>query len=110
MKRLGFCALLFGALVSVIAAQSRTGGADGTAAGGRAPMAVSRTITDYVLRERQGILVSDAARDQRFAAGQSILRSGIREAICVPMKGRHETLGVLYLDTFTRPSRSEGEL
>ena len=33
MKRLGFCALLFGALVSVIAAQSRTDGAraDGTA-------------------------------------------------------------------------------
>src|SRR5439155_1100295 len=31
--------------------------------------------------------------------GQSILRFGIREVICVPMKGRHETLGVLYLDT-----------
>jgi signal transduction histidine kinase len=66
------------------------------------PMAVSRTITDYVLRERQGVLVSDAARDQRFAAGQSILRVGIREAICVPMRGRHETLGVVYLDTVTR--------
>jgi signal transduction histidine kinase len=60
-----------------------------SAAGDEEPMAVSRTITDYVLRERQGVLVSDAARDERFAAGQ----------ICVPMKGRHETLGVLYLDT-----------
>src|SRR5262249_22981653 len=30
-------------------------------------------------------------------------RFGIREAICVPMKGRHETLGVLYLDTLTSP-------
>src|SRR5205085_12425972 len=28
---------------------------------------------------------------------------GIREAICVPMKGRHETLGVLYLDTRSSP-------
>ena len=64
-------------------------------------MAVSRTITDHVLRERQGVLVSDAARDQRFAAGKSILRVGIREAICVPMRGRHETFGVLYLDTVT---------
>lgn len=70
------------------------------------PMAVSRTITDHVLREREGVLVSDAARDERFAGGQSILRVGIREAICVPMKGRHETLGVLYLDTVTRPSRA----
>jgi len=62
-------------------------------------MTVSRTITDYVLREKQGVLLSDATRDERFNAGQSIVRFGIREVICVPMKGRHETLGVLYLDT-----------
>jgi signal transduction histidine kinase len=62
-------------------------------------MDVSRTIMDYVLREKQGILASDATRDERFNAGQSILRYGIGEVICVPMKGRHETVGVLYLDT-----------
>jgi len=62
-------------------------------------MAISRTIMDHVLRHRQGVLVTDAARDERFNSGQSIVRFGIREAICVPMKGRHGTLGVLYLDT-----------
>jgi two-component system, NtrC family, sensor kinase len=62
---------------------------------------LSRTIVDHVLKERQGILVSDAARDDRFTAGQSIVRFGIREVICVPMKGRHETMGVFYLDTQT---------
>jgi signal transduction histidine kinase/pSer/pThr/pTyr-binding forkhead associated (FHA) protein len=62
-------------------------------------MALSRTIMDHVLREKLGILVSDATQDERFNAGHSIVRFGIREAICVPMKGRHETLGVLYLDT-----------
>jgi signal transduction histidine kinase len=62
---------------------------------------ISRTIMEHVLRERQGVLVADAAQDQRFNTGQSILRLQIREAICVPMKGRHETLGVLYLDTQT---------
>ncbi|MFO0930718.1 MAG: ATP-binding protein, partial [Gemmataceae bacterium] len=51
--------------------------------------------------ERKGILVSDALRDERFQAVQSIVRSGVREVICVPMKGRHQTLGVLYLDTST---------
>jgi len=60
---------------------------------------VSRTIMEYVLREKQGVLVSDAAHDERFNTGQSIVRFGIREVLCVPMKGRHETLGVLYLDT-----------
>jgi signal transduction histidine kinase len=64
-------------------------------------MPVSRTIMEYVLREKQGILVSDATQDERFQAAQSIVHAGIREIICVPMKGRHETLGVLYLDTRT---------
>jgi signal transduction histidine kinase len=66
---------------------------------GQEKIDVSRTIVDHVLREKQGLLVSDAAQDARFSTGQSILRFGIREVICVPMKGRHETLGVLYLDT-----------
>jgi signal transduction histidine kinase len=68
-------------------------------------IAVSRTIMEHVLREKQGILVSDAARDSRFNSGQSIVRYGIREVICVPMKGRHETLGVLYLDTHLSSSQ-----
>jgi signal transduction histidine kinase len=62
-------------------------------------MAVSSTIVEHVLREKEGVLISDAAQDERFSSGQSIVRFGIREVICVPMRGRHETLGVLYLDT-----------
>jgi signal transduction histidine kinase/pSer/pThr/pTyr-binding forkhead associated (FHA) protein len=64
-------------------------------------MEISRTVMDHVLTEKQGVLVSDATRDERFSGGQSIVRFGIHEVICVPMKGRHETLGVLYLDTRT---------
>jgi signal transduction histidine kinase len=60
---------------------------------------LSRTIVDHVLKEHIGVLVSDAAHDQRFSSGQSIIQLGIREVICVPMKGRHESIGVLYLDT-----------
>jgi signal transduction histidine kinase/pSer/pThr/pTyr-binding forkhead associated (FHA) protein len=62
---------------------------------------ISRTIMDYVLQEKQGVLVADAGKDDRFASGKSIKRFNIREAICVPMKGRHETHGVLFLDTQT---------
>jgi signal transduction histidine kinase len=62
---------------------------------------VSRTIVDHVLQHKQGVLLSDAQQDVRFNTGQSILRYGIREVICVPMRGRRETLGVLYLDTVT---------
>ena len=62
---------------------------------------LSRTIVDHALKERIGVLVSDAAHDERFSSGQSIIQLGIREVICVPMKGRHESIGVLYLDTQT---------
>jgi signal transduction histidine kinase len=62
---------------------------------------VSRTLIEFVLRQRQGLLVSDAARDERFQSAQSIVRFGIREIICVPMRGRHDTLGLLYLDSRT---------
>jgi signal transduction histidine kinase len=74
----------------------------------REKISISRTLMDYVLREKQGVLVSDVARDQRFQAVQSIVRHGISEIICVPMKGRHETLGVLYLDARTASRDSLG--
>ncbi len=62
-------------------------------------LAVSRTIVDHVLKEKQGVLVSDVYADDRFRAVESLHRHNIREAICVPMKGRREVVGVLFLDT-----------
>lgn len=75
----------------------------------REKITLSHTIMEHVLRQRQGVLVSDAAHDERFRPGQSIVRLGIREAICVPMKGRHETLGVLYLDTRQGPGAGRAD-
>ena len=62
-------------------------------------LGVSRTIVDYVLRENQGVLVANAQTDERFSSGASIHKHHIREVLCVPMKGRREVLGVLFLDT-----------
>jgi two-component system NtrC family sensor kinase len=62
-------------------------------------MAISRTILDYVLDRGEGVLTSDAQDDDRFSSGNSVVRSGIREAICVPMQGRYGTVGVMYVDT-----------
>jgi signal transduction histidine kinase len=61
-------------------------------------MTISQTIVDYVLEQRQGVITTDAPTDPRFSPGQSIVDYQIREAICVPIQGRHTTLGVLYAD------------
>jgi hypothetical protein len=68
---------------------------------GAEPMPVSRSIVDYVLKHRQGVRTSDARADTRFTSGASILQAGIREAICVPMQGRYDLQGVIYLDITT---------
>ena len=62
-------------------------------------LAVSRTVVDHVLKEGQGVLVSDVQADARFRSVESLHKHNIREAICVPMKGRREIVGVLFLDT-----------
>ena len=62
-------------------------------------MTISRTILYYVLDHREGVLTSDARDDDRFRSGNSVLRTGVREAICVPMQGRYDTVGVMYVDT-----------
>ena len=73
----------------------------GATEAGSAKMPVSRSITDYVLRQGVAVRTSDASQDNRFHSGKSIVTSGIREAICAPMRGRSDMLGVLYLDTTT---------
>ena len=69
-------------------------------------MPISRTIVDFVLSRGRGVLTSDAAGDERFAGHESILSSGIREAMCVPMHGRFELLGVIYVDTTQTPGQT----
>ena len=68
-------------------------------------MPVSRSIVDYVLKTRQGVQTTDAQHDVRFDTAQSIVQAGIREAMCVPMQGRHALLGVIYVDITTPAER-----
>jgi signal transduction histidine kinase len=68
-------------------------------------IAISKTILDYVLQRDEGVLTSDARQDDRFSPGASILKLGVREAICVPMQGRYRVVGVIYIDTSTTPQQ-----
>jgi two-component system NtrC family sensor kinase len=64
-------------------------------------MPISTSIVEYVIRHGIGVLTTDAQHDSRFNDGHSILQAGIREAMCVPMQGRYELMGVIYVDTTT---------
>jgi len=62
-------------------------------------ISISQTILDYVVENREGVLTSNARDDDRWNPAQSIVRMGVREAICVPMQGRYDLVGVIYIDT-----------
>ncbi len=64
---------------------------------------ISKTILDYVIEHNEGVLTSDAREDDRFSPAASIVKLGVREAICVPMQGRYDVVGVIYIDTHTSP-------
>lgn len=71
--------------------------------GGRtaAPLALSKTMVDTVLREGTSVLTSDAMVDPRFKEKQSIVVQGIRSAMAVPLYNNEKILGMIYADTDT---------
>lgn len=66
---------------------------------------ISKTILDYVVEHNEGVLTSNARDDGRWNPAQSIVKMGVREAICVPMQGRYGVVGVIYIDTSITPQR-----
>lgn len=69
---------------------------------------ISKTILDYVLKQEEGVLTSNAKDDGRWSSSASIEAAGVCEAICVPMRGRYGMVGVLYIDTIVQaPLRSD---
>ncbi|MGD9646214.1 MAG: ATP-binding protein [Pirellulales bacterium] len=68
-------------------------------------LSISQTILDYVLEHNEGVLTSNAREDTRWNPAASILAQSIREAICVPMRGRYDVVGVIYIDTYLPPEQ-----
>jgi sigma-B regulation protein RsbU (phosphoserine phosphatase) len=60
---------------------------------------ISRSIVREVLDKKMAVLFSDLISDERFAKQESIVVSGIRSAMAVPMINEQKVLGILYTDT-----------
>ncbi len=59
----------------------------------------SRTIVDMVVHDKVAVLTSDAQRDERFEAGQSVRLQQIRSAMCAPLWNRDSVIGVIHVDS-----------
>jgi len=62
-------------------------------------MRISRTIINKVIREKVALLTSDAMEDSRLAEAMSIVRKGIRSAMCVPLWEKEKVIGAIQLNS-----------
>jgi adenylate cyclase len=74
--------------------------------GTEAPIQVSATILNHVMKERAAVLTHDAAMDFAASKGKSMILNRISSAIVVPLLHYDEILGVLWLDSRRLPSFS----
>jgi sigma-B regulation protein RsbU (phosphoserine phosphatase) len=59
---------------------------------------VSRGIVGKVAEEGEPMLTSDAQSDQELSFRQSVIDLKLRSVLCVPLKVKGETIGVIYVD------------
>jgi response regulator RpfG family c-di-GMP phosphodiesterase len=89
--------------VDMVAVRTKDGGATGA-------VTLSRTVVNDVLEKGISAYTDDALADERYGAGESIVRHRIRSVMCAPMRTTEEILGVLYVDSQTTREFSEAEL
>lgn len=62
-------------------------------------LVISKRILDYVVDKGEGVVSTNASRDERWESSESIVDNKVNEAICVPLTGRYGVVGVIYIDT-----------
>jgi K+-sensing histidine kinase KdpD/pSer/pThr/pTyr-binding forkhead associated (FHA) protein len=59
---------------------------------------ISKTIVNKVFESGKSVLTDDAMSDERFSGGKSIVDYHIRSCLCVPLKSKDKTLGIMHID------------
>lgn len=70
---------------------------------------VSQSIVNMAMEKHSSILTSDAQADTRFKAMESIIRSNIHSAMCVPLWNNKEIIGIIYSDRILNLERFTDE-
>lgn len=59
---------------------------------------ISTSVRDRVLQGRESLLVSDVSQDHALSASHTLVSSGARSLIAVPLQTEDAVIGLLYLD------------
>jgi len=59
---------------------------------------VSQSIINTAVNKHSSVLTYDAQSDSRFRAQESVIKSNIHSAMCVPLWNNKEIIGVIYSD------------
>ena len=65
--------------------------------GGGAPQ-ISMTVVNQVIDTGEPLLADNAFQDERLSSTESIINFVLRSVLCVPLKYRDQTTGVVYVD------------
>ena len=60
---------------------------------------ISREVQRQVLDQRRSVLATDAQVDERFRNRESVILSGVRSIMAVPLQVGEQVLGMLYVDS-----------
>jgi len=70
---------------------------------------VSQSIINLAMDKHSSILTSDAQADTRFKAMESIIKSNIHSAMCIPLWNNKEIIGIIYSDRILNLERFSEE-
>jgi GAF domain-containing protein len=70
---------------------------------------ISQTILNEAIKSVKPIILSDALSDPRFEDKTSVVLSGLRSVLCVPISSEQGLLGVLYADNRLRAAAYKEE-
>lgn len=62
-------------------------------------VAVSSTVRDRVMRNRESLLVEDVELDENLRAQNSIVAQAVRSVLAVPLQAKDKVIGLIYLDS-----------
>jgi adenylate cyclase len=65
---------------------------------GESSFEISRSIVETVAKTGQPVVTTNAQADPRFSSQESIISYNLRSILCVPLKIKETTIGVIYAD------------